>query len=102
MERQELEARLENDEVFYTMGKVRRDLQRPIPNWVKDRKDYGHERGQLTQVMGNYIGCYNIFMRKGLDVKHETFKELSEREEEVYNGIIDCIDRAINDKYILI
>ncbi len=103
MERQELEARLADREVLNQLGIIHRDLQRPIPDIVRDKAEYGHERDQYTYSIGNWIGVYRIQHEKhGVDNQSETFTDLKTRDSGYYDSIIKCILGAVNEKFILV
>lgn len=102
MEREELERILEEREVLNTLGRVRRDLQRPIPDHIPNKGDYNHSRKQYTCSLGGWMRIYDIQLKKGLDIEHENFLELSERNKRYYNFIVGSILDAINDGFICI
>lgn len=103
MERQELEARLADDGVLNRLGIIHRDLQRPIPDWIKNKKEYGHERGQYTQMVRNWMSVYRAeHERKNIDNQRETFAELQIRNSDRYGHIINCILEAVNYKFVLV
>ncbi|MBT4857939.1 hypothetical protein HON49_02100 [archaeon] len=98
MERQELERILEERNVLNTIGVVRRQLQRPIPDHISinRKRDIVHSRANYVGSLGTWEDIYNRQKAKGNDYDSENFSELFIRNKGNYDSILDCIIGAVN------